>query len=201
MDVEMVKRILISAAAVIAGLLVLFVLLASMQPTDFRIARSREMAASPSAVFAQVNDFHAWEAWSPWAKLDPNATTTFEGPSSGVGASFTWSGNVKVGAGRQTILESRPDELIRIKLDFERPFKDTCTAEFKFEPKPEQTLVTWSMSGKRNFIAKAMSLFIDCDKIVGPDFEKGLASLKKIVETKSEVATASSSEQAVAKSE
>jgi polyketide cyclase/dehydrase/lipid transport protein len=197
----MVKRILFSAAAVIAALVVLFVLLASIQPTDFRIARSQEMAAPASAVFAQVNDFHAWEAWSPWAKLDPNATTTFEGPTSGVGASFIWSGNDKVGAGRQTILESRPDELVRIKLDFERPFKDTCDVDFKFEPKQEQTLVVWSMSGKRNFIAKAMSLFIDCDKIVGPDFEKGLVSLKKIVETKREVATASSSEQAVAKSE
>jgi hypothetical protein len=201
MNHQMVKRILISAAAVIAGLVVLFVLVAAMQPTDFHIARSQEMNAPPSAVFAQVNDFHAWEAWSPWAKLDPNATTTFEGPTSGVGASFTWSGNDKVGAGRQTIKESRPDELVRIKLEFERPFKDTCDVDFKLEPKQEQTLVTWTMSGKRNFIAKAMSLFIDCDKIVGPDFEKGLGSLKKIVETKSEVATASSSEQSVAKSE
>ena len=87
-------------------------------------------------------------------------------------ASFAWSGNDKVGAGRQTIVKSRPDESIQIKLEFERPFKDVCDTEFKFEPKDEQTLVTWTMSGKRNFMAKAMSLIIDCDKMVGPDFER-----------------------------
>src|SRR3954468_3377322 len=144
----MLKKILIGIATVVAIVIVGFLLAVSMQPNEFRISRSAKMAAPPSAVFAQVNDFHSWDAWSPWAKLDPNAKVTFEGPTSGDGATFTWSGNDKVGVGRQTITESVPDELIRIKLEFEKPFKATSTAEFTFKPQADQTLVTWSMFGK-----------------------------------------------------
>jgi uncharacterized protein YndB with AHSA1/START domain len=140
------------------------------------------MSAPPEAVFAHVNDYHKWDAWSPWAKLDPNAKATFEGPTSGTGATMTWSGNDKVGEGRQTIVESRPDEVIRIKLDFLKPFKATSTAEFTFKPEGDQTVVTWSMYGKNDFMGKAVSLFMDCDKMVGSEFEKGLASMKAIVE-------------------
>jgi polyketide cyclase/dehydrase/lipid transport protein len=174
----LVKGVLIGLAGAVAA----FAAVAAMQPADFRIERSAKMAAPASAAFAQVNDYHNWEAWSPWARLDPDAQNTFEGPASGIGATFRWSGNDKVGAGRQTIVESKPDQLIRIQLDFEKPFKDTCLAEFSFRPEGDETVVTWSMSGKRNFIAKAISLVIDCDKMVGPDFEKGLANLKAIVE-------------------
>jgi hypothetical protein len=197
----MLKRTLLTVSGLLAAIIVAFVILAAMQPADFRVARSAKMAAPPATVFAQVNDFHAWDAWSPWAKLDPNAKTTFEGPTSGTGASFAWAGNDKVGVGRQTIVESRPDELIRIKLEFEKPFKDTCTAEFKFEPKDDQTLVTWSMFGKRGFVGKAMGLMIDCDKMIGPEFEKGLANMKTIVEEKKEAASTVAGEPAVAKTE
>jgi len=131
-----------------------------------------------------VNSLQKWEAWSPWAKLDPNAKVTFEGPTSGEGAKFSWSGNDKVGVGRQTIMESKPNELIRIKLDFEKPFQATSTAEFTFKPEGDQTLVNWAMYGKNDFMGKAVSLFMDCDKMVGPDFEKGLASMKAVVEAK-----------------
>src|SRR5439155_24076560 len=139
-------------------------------------SRSAKIAALPSAVFAQVNDYHNWDAWSPWAKLDPDAKVTFEGPTSGAGSTFTWSGNDKVGAGRQTIVESVPDELVRIKLEFEKPFKATNTAEFTFKPDGEQTLVTWTMFGQNNFMGKTFSLISDCDKMVGSEFEKVLAS-------------------------
>lgn len=140
------------------------------------------MAASPATVFTQVNDYHNWEAWSPWAKLDPNAKTTFEGPPTGTGATFTWDGNDKVGSGRQTILESKPDALIKIRLEFEKPMKDVCTAQFDFKPQDDKTLVTWSMYGKTNFVGKIFCLFMNMDKMVGGDFEKGLTSLKAIVE-------------------
>src|SRR6476661_7335840 len=178
----MVKKIVIGVAAAIAAIVVLFLIIVAMQPADFRVSRTAKMAAPPSAVFAQVNDYHNWDAWSPWAKLDPNAKVTFEGPSSGTGAKFSWSGNDKVGEGRQTIVESKPDELVQIKLEFEKPFKGISTAEFTFKPEGDETLVTWTMYGKNNFMGKAVSLFMDCDKMVGAEFEKGLASMKAIVE-------------------
>jgi uncharacterized protein YndB with AHSA1/START domain len=178
----MLTKIILGTVAILAILVLGFVIIVSMQPSDFRISRSAKMKAPPSAVFAELNDFHKWDAWSPWAKLDPNAKATFDGPTSGTGATFTWSGNDKVGAGRQRIVESRPDELIRIKLEFERPMKATSTAEFTLKPEGDQTLVTWSMFGTNNFLGKAVSLFMDCDKMVGSEFEKGLANMKTIVE-------------------
>lgn len=144
------------------------------------------MAATPAAVFDQVNDFHKWDAWSPWAKMDPNAKTSYEGPTSGVGAKFGWSGNSDVGEGSMTIVESKPNDLVRIRLDFTRPMAGTSDVELKLEPQGEQTKVTWSMAGKNNFIAKAVSLFMDCEKMVGDQYDKGLANLKAIVEAKPE---------------
>ena len=166
----------------LAAVVVVFLAVVAAQPSDFRVSRSATMAAQPDAVFAQVNDFHKWDAWSPWAKLDPAAKNTFEGPSSGVGAGFAWDGNNEVGAGRMTITESREHDLIRIKLEFVRPFAGTSTAEFTFQPQGDKTVVTWSMFGEQNFIGKAFSLFMDCDAMIGGDFEKGLTSMKAIVE-------------------
>ncbi|MCE9556438.1 MAG: SRPBCC family protein [Planctomycetes bacterium] len=176
----MLLYILLGVAAVI----VLFLVIVAMQPADFRVTRSATIAAAPAAVFDEINDFHRWEAWSPWAKLDPQATNTFEGPSAGKGAMFAWSGNKKVGAGKMTILDSRPAELVRIKLEFLRPFAATNTAEFTFTPERSGTVISWSMTGTKNFMSKAFCLFANMDKMVGGDFEKGLAQIKKIAETK-----------------
>lgn len=175
----MFSKILLTLAALLAILVVVIL----MQPDDFRVTRSATMAAPPAAVFEQVNDFHKWEAWSPWAKLDPNSTAVFEGPPSGTGAIFKWSGNNEVGEGKQTITESRPGEMVRFKLDFVRPFEGTSDVEFTFKPEGAGTQVTWTMTGQNNFIGKAMSLVMDCDKMCGDLFEKGLANLKAIVET------------------
>src|SRR5574341_1239701 len=122
----MLKKILI-VLAVIVGV---FVGVVAMQPSDFRIVRTATMSAPAPALFVQVNDFHNWEAWSPWAKLDPAAKNAFEGPSAGTGAIFKWSGNDQVGEGIMTLTESRPHELVRIKLEFIKPFPDTSTTEF-----------------------------------------------------------------------
>lgn len=176
------KKILL-ALAVVA---VIFVGLVAMQPPEFRITRSTTISAPPAAVFAQVNDFHNWNAWSPWAKLDPAAKNFFEGPSAGTGAMFAWSGNSQVGEGRMTVTESRPGERVQIKLDFEKPFKNTNTAEFTFKPEGDQTVVTWSMFGERTFVCKACSLLMNMDKMIGGEFEKGLASMKTIVEGNSD---------------
>lgn len=176
------KKVLGGATAAGGLLFSVLIVLVALQPDVMKVTRSAKMAAPPARVFSEVNDYHRWEAWSPWAKLDPNAKTTFEGPDSGSGAKFSWSGNDKIGAGTQTIIESKPDELIRIRLDFEKPMKDTNEVEFTFKPEGDETLVTWTMTGKHNFMSKAFCLVMSMDKMIGGDFEKGLASLKAIVE-------------------
>jgi hypothetical protein len=169
----MITYILIALALVI----VVFLLVVLMQPTDFRITRSATIPAPAQAVFEEVNDFHRWEAWSPWAKLDPNATHSYVGTPAGEGAIYSWDGNNKVGSGRMTLMESRPHQLIRIKLEFFKPFQATNASEFAFTPSNGGTLVTWSMSGKNSFMGKAMVLLMNCDKMVGGQFEQGLKNL------------------------
>jgi uncharacterized protein YndB with AHSA1/START domain len=172
-------KILLSLVAIIAVLAVFI----TTRPSDFRVSRSATMAAPPATVFAQVNDFHNWDAWSPWVKLDPNATTRFEGPSAGEGAKFYWSGDSNVGEGSMTIVESKPNDLVRIKLDFVRPFAGTSDVQFTFKPEGDNaTAVTWSMAGKNNFMAKAIGLVMDCEKMTGDMFEQGFANMKAIVE-------------------
>ena len=167
--------------ALLAGLI-------ALQPNEFRVVRSAKMAAPAATIFEQVNNFQNWEAWSPWAKLDPDAKNTFEGPAAGQGAIFKWSGNDQVGEGLMTLTESRPHELIRITLEFIRPFPDTSITEFTFQPDGKQTLVTWSMSGQKNFFSKAICLFMgmDMDAMIGGDFEKGLTQIKAIAEKEAE---------------
>ena len=174
----MLKYVLLGIAAVI----VIFLIVAAMQPADFRISRSTIIAASPTAVFEQLNDFHKWNGWSPWAKMDPNAKNSFEGPESGVGAKFAWAGNSQVGEGKMTITESKPAELVRMQLEFIKLFTVTNVAEFTLKPEGDKTAITWSMSGKNNFVSKCMGLLMNCDKMVGDQFEQGFANLKAIVE-------------------
>jgi uncharacterized protein YndB with AHSA1/START domain len=178
---RILKTVLIVIPVVIVGLLVVV----AMQPGEFHVARSATIAAPPEAIFPHINELKKWDAWSPWAKLDPNAKNTFEGPAAGTGAIMTWAGNHDVGEGKMTITESRPNELIQFRLDFYKPMAGTCTAEFAFKPEGDQTTVTWSMSGKNNFMAKAVGLVMDCDKMVGGQFEQGLAELKKLAENRS----------------
>jgi hypothetical protein len=177
----MFKKILLGLAAVIA----VFVVVVALQPSHFTYSRSATIAAAPAAVFPHVNDLRQWEAWSPWAKLDPKMKVTYSGPSAGVGAVSAWAGNNDVGEGSMTVTESRPSELVRFRLDFVKPFAATNTAEFTFKPEGNGTVVTWSMSGENNFVCKAVGLFMNCDKMIGAEFEKGLADLKKVVEAPS----------------
>jgi len=174
----MLKKILIAVAVIIVVLAVIV----GLQPSEFRIARSATISAPAPAVFAQVNDFHKWEAWNPWGKIDPAMKQAYEGARAGTGAIYTWAGNNEVGEGRMTIIESRLSDRIRVKLEFLKPFAATNTAEFTFKPEANQTVVTWSMFGEKNFMAKAIHLFIDMDKMIGGQFEKGLAQMKSVVE-------------------
>jgi hypothetical protein len=176
------RKTILIVLAVLAAVVVVFAVVAAMQPADFRVERSTIVAAPPDVVFEHVNDFRKWEAWSPWAQLDPNMKTTYSGEPAGVGAEYAWAGNGDVGEGRMTIVESEPGELVRIKLEFLKPFAATHTADFTFEPQGAKTLVTWSMHGKNDFLGKVMSVFMDMDSMVGPDFEKGLEQLKEEAE-------------------
>ena len=167
---------------IVAAVVLIVILVVAMQPAAFKIERSTTIAAPPAAVFVQVNDFHKWTAWSPWEGIDPQLKRTYEGPPAGVGAHYHWVGNKKVGEGMMTISESRAAELIRIKLEFLKPFKATNTAEFTFKPQGDQTLVNWAMTGERNFVMKAFGMMMDMEKMVGGDFEKGLAKMKSVTE-------------------
>jgi uncharacterized protein YndB with AHSA1/START domain len=173
---------LIKTLIVIIVLVAVLIVIIALRPADFRITRSTSITAPPEVVFDQVNDLHKWAAWSPWEKLDPAMKRVFEGPQASTGASYRWAGNNKVGEGAMTITESRPYNLISIKLDFIKPFESTNLAEFTFKPEGNLTVVTWSMSGKNNFMAKAFCLVMNMDKMVGGDFEKGLLALKAVSE-------------------
>ena len=179
----MFKIILIIVAVLVVAIVILAIVIAR-RPDDFRVTRSATIAAAPSAVFAEVDDFHRWKAWSPWERMDPALQRTYEGPASGPGAIYRWVGNDQVGEGSMTILESRPGELVRIALVFIKPFASTCTAEFAFAPTADgKTTVTWSMAGKNNFMAKVACLFMDMDKMVGGQFEQGLGNLAAVVQS------------------
>ena len=173
----MAKKISIGLG-VLLGILAVFAIFVAMQPDEFAVERSTTVAAPPQMVFDQVNDFHKWQAWSPWAKLDPMAKNTFEGPESGEGAKFSWAGNDQVGEGRMEIAESRAPEHIKIDLEFIKPFPAKNVTLFTFAPEGDGTKVTWNMSGTNNFIGKAICMFMNMDKMVGGDFEKGLAAMK-----------------------
>lgn len=179
----MVKRVFLWIGAAVALLVIGFAIVVARQPDNFRVERSARMAASANEVFAQVNDFRKWDAWSPWLELDPNAKTTFEGPTAGEGAVFRWSGNDQVGEGSMTIVESRPDERIRIKLEFVKPMQDASDVEFTFQSDGDRTKVNWIMSGKYDgFITKAFCLVMDMENYIGGKYDQGLANLKRIVE-------------------
>ncbi|WP_425615549.1 SRPBCC family protein [Anatilimnocola sp. NA78] len=178
----MVKKVLVIVGSVLLVLVVGFLIAVAMQPSTYSITRSAKMNAPPEVVFAQVNNFQNWKAWSPWEKLDPEMKRTFDGPEAGTGAKYGWSGNDKVGEGAMTITDSQPSEKILIKLEFKRPMVSECPTSFQFTPDGAGTEVTWTMNGENNFTGKAFCLLMDMDKMVGGDFEKGLASMKEILE-------------------
>ena len=175
----MVRNIVV----VLGALLIAFVVVVASRPPTFHIERSTTMTAPPDIPFAMVNDFHAWAAWSPWEKLDPDMKKTFSGPPSGAGAVYSWAGNSKIGEGRMTIERSEPPSQITIRLEFLKPFAATNKTTFTFVHVAEGTKVTWAMDGQKNFMAKAFHMFMDMDRLVGGDFERGLAAMKRAAES------------------
>jgi uncharacterized protein YndB with AHSA1/START domain len=175
----MIKKILLGLVAIIA----LILIVAAFSSPDYRVERSATIAATPQALFDQVNDHKKFEKWNPWQKMDPASKTTYTGADSGVGAVASWVGD-KVGEGSSTITESKPGELVRQRMDWKKPMEGVSTVDFTFKPEGDKTKVTWAMYGKNeSLIAKTMSLFMSCEKMCGPKFEKGLADLAKVVTT------------------
>lgn len=179
----MIKKVILSAVILFVVLFAGLCVVVSIQSADFKIFRSTTVNAAPDIIFEQVNDFHKWDAWSPWAKLDPAMKTTFSGAASGVGSMYSWIGNSDVGEGKMTIIQSHPNEHIALDLEFIKPFAAKNVTEFIFNPEGDKTGVTWTMTGQKNFVMKAFGMVVDMDKMVGADFEKGLAQMKAVVES------------------
>lgn len=169
------------AIKIVIGLgvvILLLVVVIAMRPSQFHVERSATIAAPAENIFARVDDLRAWSSWSPWEKKDPHMKRTFGGPPAGIGATYSWAGDKNVGEGRMTIERSERPSLIEIKLEFYKPFAETNVARFSFVTAGDATRVTWSMDGRYNFLTKAVSMVMDMDKMVGNDFEAGLAALK-----------------------
>jgi uncharacterized protein YndB with AHSA1/START domain len=180
------ERTMKKVLAVLLGLVALFVVtvlvLAAGKPDTFRIERSQTMRATPERVLTEVDDFHHWARWSPWEKLEPTMQRTYSGAASGKGAVYAWEGKKEAGAGRMEIIEVKPAREVAIRLDFTAPFPASNVATFSFEPAGDATKVTWAMTGPSPFVSKIMQVFVDMDKLLGKDFEAGLASMKATVE-------------------
>lgn len=173
----MFKIVLIIVVVLIAAVLVF----AAIRPGTFKLERAATIKAPPEKILAFINDFRRWTVWSPWEKLDPALKRSYSGSASGPGAVYAWQGNSKVGQGRMEIIASSPSATT-IKLDFIKPFEAHNIADFTLVPQGDSTTVTWAMHGPNSYLAKLMHLFFNMDKLVGGDFERGLANLKATAE-------------------
>ena len=174
----MIKIILLGLGAVIA----LILIIAAFQPGEFQVKRSLAIAAPPAVLFDQVNDHRKFVVWNPFGKLDPNVKNTFSGPATGVGSVCSWQGNRQIGAGSATIVESKPGELVRIRMDWKEPMAGVGNTDFTFKPEGGKTVVTWDMHSTNSYVGKIMCLFMNMDKMVGSQFEAGLANLQTLTE-------------------
>ncbi|WP_128645368.1 SRPBCC family protein [Rhodococcus sp. BS-15] len=152
------------------------------EPAPVLVERSAVVRADAASVHALIDDFHQWVKWSPYEGVDPDLKRTYTGPDAGVGASYAWSGNRKAGAGTMTITESIPQRRIVLDLAFTKPFENRNVTTFLLEPVADGTRVTWRMSGKQNKLFALIGKVFSMDKLVGPDFEKGLRQLATVAE-------------------
>jgi hypothetical protein len=182
----MLKKVLLAVAALVAA----FLVVVATRPDTYHVERSTKIAAQADTIFAMVSDFRNFRDWSPWAKRDPAMKTTLSTPSSGVGAKYEWQGNKQVGKGRMTFTESQAPVHVKEKLEFLEPFPSTADTAFDIKPDGNSSTLTWAMDGKANFVGKAFGLFMNMDKMIGKDFEEGLANLKQAAESRQAAVTA-----------
>jgi uncharacterized protein YndB with AHSA1/START domain len=175
-------------AVVLALVIAIVLILAATKPAEFKVERNAVIAAPPERIFPLIDDFHQWRAWSPWENRDPALKRTYEGAAHGKGAVYAWEGNRNVGAGRMEILSATQPSAIVIKLDFIKPFEAHNTAEFTMLPRDgatdavASTNLIWAMRGPAPLMHRVMQVFMNLDKMIGKDFEAGLANLKKAAE-------------------
>ena len=169
-------------AALVALVIVGVFALAASRPDSFRVTRSATIQAPPERIFPLISDFSRWSAWSPYEKKDPAMKRSFSGAVGGKGAVYAWEGNKDVGKGRMEIAEAAAPSRVRLNLDFSEPFEAHNVVDFTLEPKGDATQVTWAMRGPMPFMSKVITLFVDMDRMVGGDFEAGLANLKALAE-------------------
>ncbi len=155
----------------------------SVGGSTFEVVRTTNIAAPPDVIFGHLDDFHRWTDWSPWEAIDPTMWRGYEGAPSGTGAVYEWKGNRKAGEGRMEIIDSQAPSKLLISLEFRKPFSSKSTATFTLEPTGDTTAVTWSMTGPKTRMTRVMGVFMSMDKMMGPDFEKGLAQLKVVAES------------------
>jgi uncharacterized protein YndB with AHSA1/START domain len=174
-----VKKVILAIAAVIVLAIVGLLIAAAFQPDEYRVERSREIAASPEAIHAQISDLERWAEWNPWGELDPEQKLTFSDPPAGAGAWYEWKGNEDVGEGRMEITEVTPTQ-VSYQLEFIEPFASEAEVYMILEPGEggESTKVTWAMAGENDFMSKVFAVFADMDAMIGADFEKGLKKLE-----------------------
>lgn len=167
------------ALVIVVGVILIY---ASIRPDSFRIERSITIQSTPENIFALINNFHQWESWSPWEKIDPQINRTYSGAPEGKGSIYEWSGNKNIGQGRMEITESVPPSKITFKLDFIMPFEAHNAVDFVLTRKGDSTLVTQAMYGPSPFLSKLMGLFFSMEKMVGEKYEEGLINLKRVAE-------------------
>lgn len=174
----MVKKIAIAVGVIVAGVLGY----AATRPDTFRVERMATVKAPPEKIYPLIQDFHAWSGWSPWERVDPGMRRTYGGAPSGVGAEYAWDGDKNVGKGRMRIVEAAPPSRVVVQLDFEKPFEGHSVARFTLTPAGDGTAVTWAMQGESRFVGKLISVFMSMDRMIGDQFETGLANLKALAE-------------------
>lgn len=175
-------EVIVIIAVILAIAIAVVLILAATKPGTLRVQRSVSIKASPERIFPLISDFHQWLTWSPYEQKDPAMKRTYSGAERGKGAVYAWDGDKNVGSGRMEILEASAPQKIVIKLDFFTPFEGHNTAEFTMLPQGDDTRLTWRMHGPAPFMARIMHVFINIDKMVGKDFEAGLANLKRLAE-------------------
>lgn len=155
---------------------------ASTRPDEMHIERTADVKAPALVVFNIINNLQRWSEWSPYDKFDPNMKKSFKGPQQGPGAIYEWNGNGNVGEGRLTITDSKPGEIVTMKLEFTRPFNCNNQVNFRLTPTDKGTQVSWIMDGKNTLMSKVMGIFMDMDAMVGGDFVEGLKNLDKVAQ-------------------
>jgi carbon monoxide dehydrogenase subunit G len=175
---SMLKKIAIIFVVLVVALLAY----AATRPDTFRVERALSIQAPPEKIFALINNLHGWGVWSPYEKKDPAMKRSLSGAPNGKGAVYAWEGNKEVGKGRMEITESSPPSRVTMKLDFVEPFEAHNFVDFTLDPQGDATNVTWAIHGTSPFLSKVIGIFCDMDRMIGKDFESGLANLKAVAE-------------------